>query len=188
MKFFSSIIWIIAPLCCLHASSAIPEDKNGLAVGFSLSGYSFQLKPSLGKSKYFEANSEQATIHLRFISVQNGDVAEAFIEDKLALFKSIYQGKRVDYPGQFSKVIDCPDQFKPNFFPGSVADGKLGYFLGFANKNKVPGSCAADLVSFRYFYGLLYCKNRSEVIEMEAFFNLNEDGLKTLIQDISCAI
>ena len=188
MRFFSSVVWIVAALCGLHASSAIPEDKNAFAAGPTLPGYSFQLKPSLGASKYFEANSEQAAIQLRFIPAQDGDVAEAFIEDKLALFKSIYQSKRVDYPGQFSKVIECPDQFKPNYFPGSVAEGKLGYFLGFANKNKVPGACVADLVSFRYFYGLLYCKNRSEVIEVEVFFNLNEDGLKTLIQDISCAI
>ena len=187
MRFFANPLYILAALCCLTTSPAIAADNDAIDDKPILFGYSLQSRPTMGSTKYFESVGENASVQLRFIPAPSEDVAEAFIDDKLALFKSVYQGKRVDYPGQFSRVITCPDQFKPQFFPASsVADGGLAYYLGFSSKNKVPGACTPDLVAYRHFYGLLYCKKSSKVIEIEGFFNLNDGSVDKFIQEISC--
>lgn len=169
-------------------SSFVLAEKLELGELRNLFGYQFKSKLSFGSVQYFEFEGERASIKLNFIPAPSEDIAEAFIDDKFAMFKSVYEAKRVDYPGQYSKVIECPAEFKPKFFPTKAKDGKLAYYLGFANKNKVPGACASDLIAYTHFYGLINCKARAEVLEIEGFFDLTNDNVEKLVKDISCDI
>lgn len=186
MRSLGSFGRVVSLLGCLIAIPAHSATTDGLGAPTKMFGLSFQTKPGLGAIKYFEANDEGTSVQVRFIPAPHSDAAEAYIDDKIALFESIYQAKRVDYPGQFSRSIDCPNQYKPKYLSAGIPRGKLSYFVGFANANRAPGACTADLVHFMHFYGFLYCTQLSTVIEIEGFFPRHSEVLERFIKNISC--
>ena len=165
-----------------HAQSSLPQAGEVKEIF----GYKFIEKLSFGTTKNYSFEDANDIIRVKLIQSSSEDKADTYIKDKLALFKSIFEAKRVDYPGQHSKVIECPSEYVPQFSEKLVSGGKLSYFVGFANKNQVTGICAADLLYYKHFYGFLYCKNSSTVYEIEDFSSLKTGNLDSLINTISC--
>jgi hypothetical protein len=149
-------------------------------------GYTFIEKQSFGTAKNYYYEDTNDIVRVKLIQSNSEDKADTYIKDKLALFKSIFEAKRVDYPGQHSKVIECPAEYMPQFSEKLVDGGKLSYFIGYANKNQVTGICASDLLYYKHFYGFLSCKNTSTVYEIEDFSSLNAGSLNNLINAITC--
>jgi hypothetical protein len=149
-------------------------------------GYTFKAHPSFGGSKYFESKDKGDTIQIKIIEAKSREIADAYIQDKLVLFKSIFEKKRVDYPGQHSKFVECTPEYKPQLFSKEIDGGSFSYFIGYANRNKVAGACVADLVYFKYLYGFLYCPQQSSIYEIEAFTDQKSEHLRDLTGVISC--
>ena len=164
------------------AQSSLPQAGEAMEIF----GYKFIEKQSFGTAKNYYFEDANDVIRINLIQSKSEDKADTYIKDKLALFKTIFEAKRVDYPGQHSKVIECPAEYVPQFSEKLVNGGKLSYFVGFANKNQVTGICASDLLYYKHFYGFLFCKDTSTVYEIEDFSSLNAGSLDNLINTISC--
>jgi hypothetical protein len=171
-----------------------PMISNGDAVTPTLDGgdkinlfrYQFVGKSLFAGIKNYRVVEEGFSIGLKILKTDSEVKAESYIGDKLAIFKSIFETRRVDYPGQYSKVIECPQEYKPQFLSRNLLDGTFSFYVGYANKNKVAGACASDQIFYNHFFGLAYCKNKSTVYEIEGFFKLGGDDLNILIDNISC--
>jgi len=186
MKYSSK--WILTilifwPFISIGQNISAIADSGGRSNFF---GYEFTAKSSLTGIKSYRVIEENDSISLKLLRVDSDAKADAFIGDRLAIFKSIFEARRVDYPGQYSKVIECPKEFTPEFSSKNIDGGVLSYFVGYANKNKVAGGCTPDQLFYKQFYGLAYCKNKSAVYEIEGFFDLQSDNLTKLISNISC--
>ena len=149
-------------------------------------GYPFNVVTNWGKSNYYEYISSNEVIQLKTFPVKSDETAHTFIANRLSLFKSVFEPKRVSYPGQYSRSIECPEKYKPKYFERNTSKGSLFYFLGYANSNKVAGACSDDLIAYKHLYGLLYCKSTQTIIEIEYFTNLTSNSTTQFIESISC--
>lgn len=188
MRFLNRLIKGLIIISVLSASTFVfaDETKKGGDAFATILGQQFRSFPTFGPGRFFESKNDAAVIQLKIINVSGEEIAKAFIKDRLTLFQSVFEAKRVDYPGQFSRVIECPTEYKPKFFDRDIKDGYLAYYIGFANKNKVAGACTADLIAYKYFYGFVYCKNENQIYEVEHFSSLTMKTLETFIESISC--
>ena len=141
---------------------------------------------TLSGSRVYELNEDGINIQVKQIRSISTEVAMTFIGDRLALFRSVFETKRVDYPGQHSRVIECPSEYKPQFSEISGEEYYLAYFVGFANQNKVAGACLPDLITYRYMYGFAYCKKRRQLFEIDHFSDLKVNAVPKFIETLSC--
>jgi hypothetical protein len=138
---------------------------------------------------FLDYNKNDERIELSITNNIDKKFADEFISDKIVLFNSLFQLRRVSYPGQHTKYIECPDKFRPEYFEKKVRDGELKYFIGFSNSNFVAGACSDDLVVYKSIHGFLYCNNKSIMIELDYFTELNQsDNIYEFIQRIDCEI
>lgn len=187
MRFLNRIL-IMA--CVLGtAFPAVSEDNSSrstISNATLLFGRSFRQERTFGANTYFEYTSRNESIGLRIVKYKSNDFARVYIKDRLTLFNSVFDVKRVDYPGQYSKAITCPDEFKPKFVESEFLGGYVAYYSGFANKNKTTGACAADLLGYKYSYGFVLCFNKGALYEFEHYSELNSEAFNQFRDDIVC--
>jgi len=142
---------------------------------------------SLAGSRAYEMKgADGLVVQVKEIRARNEAVAMAFIGDRLALFKSVFETKRVDYPGQHSRVIECPAEYKPQFAETNREDYYVAYFMGFANQNKVAGACLPDLIAYRHMYGFVYCKKQAQLFELDHYSNPKLNAPSQFLEALSC--
>ncbi len=153
-------------------------------------GYEFKSHADInGDETYFEyvgLSNPSENIQVTVFYVEDSEVARIFIEDHMTMFKSVFEPKRVDYPGQYSKTIECPPEYKPKYFERNITGGEFKYFLGYANSNKVAGACSDDLIAYRHVYGMLNCESIHKIVKIEYFAGLDSDSIDKFIDKISC--
>ena len=162
-----------------EASSQAPRKKI-------LWGQSYEIVSSIGNTSSYEFEDNEKSISIRKYTHQKSETATSFIENKLAVFNSIYEPKRVDYPGQYSKFIECPVEFKPLYKEAYEKNGFAKYMISYANSNKAPGACSQDLIGYKHLYGFKYCRNEKAVYEIEIFSNTNSTYPNNFMGAISC--
>jgi len=190
MKYLSNLRWLLLVICFYNTGSTSAE-KNNTQTGHNVTtqnvfGYPFNVVTNWGNSKYYEYISSNEIIQLKTFPVKSDETAHTFIANRLSLFKSVFEPKRVSYPGQYSRSIECPEKYKPKYFEGNTSKGSLSYFLGYANSNKVAGACSDDLIAYKHLYGMLYCISTQTIIEIEYFTNLTSNSTAQFIERISC--
>ena len=109
------------------------------------------------------------------------------MEDRLTQFRSVFEARRVDYVGQFSKSIECASEFRPAYFELDIPNGRFAYFEGYASSNKVAGVCAADLVKYRHIYGVAVCHIHNSLLEVEHFTDAARSGIDNFVSRVTCA-
>jgi len=149
-------------------------------------GYPFKIITNWGKSNYYEYINSDEIIQLKTFPVKSDETAHAFIDNRLSMFKSVFEPKRVSYPGQYTRTIECPEKYKPKYFERNTSKYSLSYFLGYANYNKVAGACSDDLIVYKHLYGMLYCRSTQTIIEIEYFTNLTSNSTAQFIDRILC--
>jgi len=149
-------------------------------------GYPFKVVTNWGKSNCYEYINPDEIIQLKTFPVKSNETAHAFIDNRLTMFKSVFEPKRVSYPGQYSRTIECPEKYKPKYFERNTSNNLLSYFLGYANNNKVAGACSDDLIVYKHLYGMLYCRSTQTIIEIEYFTNLTSNSTAQFIERILC--
>lgn len=149
-------------------------------------GQSYQIVSSIGNTSSYEFEDDEKSISIRKYTHQKSETATLFIENKLAVFNSIYEPKRVDYPGQYSKFIECPNEFKPLHKETYEKNSFAKYMISYANSNKAPGACSQDLIGYKHLYGFKYCRSEKAVYEIEIFSDKNSSYTDNFMEKVSC--
>ena len=149
-------------------------------------GQDFVRSPTSQTGRVFEHRSLEANIRIKLIRASGKDALQAYADDRLAMYRSVFESKRVDYPGQYSRVIECPEKFQPKFVEIDNEEFNAKIFLGFANKNKVSGACVADLISYRHIYGFVYCKTKVVLYELDHFSTMDSNTGDGFIKSLTC--
>jgi len=181
----SLIIILIILSGCTHQEQ-IPQ-KISKSVVKNIFDYSFNVSQSEFNQTYLEHDDGQEIITLKLIQNINSEVANSMISDRTALFESIFEPKRVDYPGQYTHTIICPDKFKPKYSEINNTDEQINYFIGYANSNKVAGACSADLIKYNFAYGFLNCPKNNMLVEINYYSILQLNKTQQFIKSINCA-
>jgi hypothetical protein len=158
-----------------------PLGTTSVIFGKSFDGYS-----NFGTSNYFERDEAGRKTRLTIIRLSSKEDALSFGEERLFQFRSIFEVKRVDYPGQYSKSIECAAEFKPTFLTRDIPGGKAAYFKGFAGANMVAGVCATDLIKYNYLYGIITCVDSNYLVEIEDFLDLSKTGVDSTMDLVTC--
>jgi hypothetical protein len=170
---------------CAEAGKVHSVDTTAKVV--QIFGYPFTAYSNFGINNIFEYQSVGVHSQLTIVKFQSVKDAQIFMEDRLFLFKSVFEARRVDYLGQYSKSIECSKNFKPKYFAVDIPDGRLAYFNGYAGINRVAGVCAADLIKYRHIYGLAICRSPSYIIEIEHFTDVSRKIADDFISRVTCA-
>jgi hypothetical protein len=149
-------------------------------------GQGFTRPPTSQTGRIFEHNSLESNIRIKLIRASGEEALHAYADDRLAMYRSVFESKRVDYPGQYSKVIECPEKYQPKFMVIDNEDFLAKVFLGYANKNKVSGACVADLISYRHIYGFVYCKSKVTLYEVDHFSATDSNASDRFINSLTC--
>lgn len=152
----------------------------------NLFGYSVTAHSNFGATNFFEYKAGGEFIQITVLKLADKEVAEIFVDDRLAQFRSVFEPRRVDYPGQYSKSIQCPMEFRPALFELDLSSGHFTYFSGYAGINRVAGACSSDLIAYRYIYGLVVCKRPIYVMEIERFTDDLDDDLENFVRKVTC--
>jgi len=83
--------------------------------------------------------------------------ATTLVEERMKVFMSVFNKVRTGYPGQLTRELQCPDEFRPVYGERTVSGGLLRYHTVFANKNRVAGACSRDLAALRTLRGHIVC-------------------------------
>ncbi len=190
VKYLSSLHLALIVICfyitgCASTVKSNTQPTHNLTTQ-NVFGYPFKVFTNWGKSNYYEYISSNEIILLKTFPAKSDDTANTFIANRLSLFQSVFEPKRVSYPGQHSRSIECPEKYKPRYLERKTTKGSLSYFLGYANKNKVAGACSDDLISYKHLYGMLYCKSTQTIIEIEYFTPINSNRTNSFVERISC--
>ncbi len=114
--------------------------------------------------------------------------AEAIIGEKVSMFGSLFEAFRTGYPGQVTKHISCPERYRPSYAEREVPGGRIRYWLGYANTNRVAGACAEDLVHYRLLHGHLYCDS-GVMVDVDLFAPLDDPAApQRLLDRVDCEI
>ena len=190
MKYSSSLYLalIVVCFCITGCTSAVISKTQAVhnITTHEVFGYPFIVSNDWGKNNYYEYVNKDETILLKTFPAKSERTAHTFIANRLSLFQSVFEPKRVSYPGQYSRSIECPEKYKPKYFESNTSKGSLSYFLGYANSNKIAGACSDDLIAYKHLYGMLYCISTKTIIEIEYFTNLTSNSTAQFIERISC--
>ncbi len=190
MKYSSSLYLalIVVCFCITGCTSAVISKTQAVhnITTHEVFGYPFIVSNDWGKNNYYEYVNKDETILLKTFPAKNVRTAHTFIANRLSLFQSVFEPKRVSYPGQHSRLIECPEKYKPRYLERKIPSGSLSYFLGFANKNKVAGACSDDLIFSKHLYGMLYCKSTQTIIEIEYFTPITSNLTDSFVERVSC--
>jgi hypothetical protein len=206
-KFFIFLVLIIVIVGCfaifvvIKNTNTTTQKKNNSGAK-NIFGYNFKSYADInGNDTYFEYIDSDRDIQLTIFYVGNSNVARLFIGDHMTMFKSIFEPKRVDYPGQYTKTIECPPEYKPKYFERNISQNtsdnygggtnntksdSFVYFLGYANSNKVAGACSDDLIAYRHIYGMLNCESLHKIVKVEYFTNITSNSTDEFIDRVSC--
>tara|TARA_Y100000310_G_scaffold345343_1_gene463958 strand:- start:5545 stop:6060 length:516 start_codon:yes stop_codon:yes gene_type:complete len=146
-------------------------------------GYSMDIQEIDGIIVYsYDSNSER--VRISDLGEMDKNVREDFVSDNVALYSSLFNVQRPGYPGQHTKFIACPEEFKPSFDTVEVDRGMISYFLGYANVNLVYGACVDDLILYRTLNGWVEC-GENRLIEFEYFVPRGIE-VESFLDRISC--
>jgi hypothetical protein len=187
------ILFVAVSADCSEEESSVASsgmmEHNTISLVKQIWGNEFSVKFRDEDVSFLEYQKNGERIDLTLIDNIDKTVAEEFIDDKISLFKSMFQRQRTGYPGQQTVYIECPEKFKPKYSEKQVSGGYFKYFTGFANANFVAGAPAEDLVKYHHIYGLLYCHSQKCVLEIRYFIPLEKEMKKDLfIKGVNCDI
>jgi hypothetical protein len=188
MKYLSSLSKCSVGIWPLFFIDIAYAQKVDIEKYLDIFGEKFVATPTIAGGQSFQIKDRDLFIQLKKIKAPAPESANLYIKDRLMLFRSVFEPKRVDYPGQYSKVIECPEEYKPKYFDMKVVGGEAFFYQGYANKNKVSGACIPDLIAYRHLYGFVYCPSHGHIYEVEHFSLPKSNKLESFVERLSCEI
>ncbi|MFA5797695.1 MAG: hypothetical protein WC916_06725 [Candidatus Woesearchaeota archaeon] len=184
------LIGLLLVTGCQYLESSFPKIVSTTPANTveNVFGYVFNVSQSKFNQTYLEYDDGKEIITLKIIRDVDLDIAETISSDRIVLFRSIFEPKRVDYPGQYTRTIECPEEFKPKYyeFNNTTVGERTKYFVGYANVNKVAGACTADLIYYNYAYGFMSCPQERWLIEIEYYSILEFNKTQMFMKSLDC--
>ena len=178
------ILFFILTLLLVGCGSG-PKDENSQDTIFF--GYTFSESSLKFDTLFLDYDQDGEKIELRVMWDVEKEFAEEIISNKVLLFKTLFEPHKTGYTGQYTRYIECPQEFKPTLHSEELDGGSLEYFKSFANSNHVAGVCAKDLIQYLSVHGYLYCDRGKSMIEFSYFTDLDkESNREGFIEKISC--
>lgn len=194
MKSSNKIITIICLLvlttgCSSSNSQSGEKSKTDWFSNPTVWGYDLTEKYSKENIILLEYFKNEEKVELKVFQDIEKDIANEIITDKVILFKNRFDPQRTGYIGQHTRQIECPKEFKPQYFEVGAEKERLKYFLSFANDNFITGVCATDLIKYSSAHGFLYCEDKKIMIEIHYFVPQGEtQDINDFIQKIDCNV
>jgi len=138
--------------------------------GVTLWGYPFSSVSASGGVVMLEYEKGDERITVAKASGIGVPAANSYIDDKIAVYKSLFEKQRVGYRGQYTEYVECPAKFKPTFHESSVSGGKLKYYRGYASERFTTGVCAEADIHYSVISAYLYCVKGGSIFEINYFF------------------
>lgn len=190
MKYLSKtlVLWFFVAISLgVFSNAESLNTSNENVKKINLFNHIFNVHSTISAGNFYDYTDNNGTqIQISLMNFSNLGEANIFMEDRLAQFKSIFQSKRVDYPGQYSKSVECPEEFKPKNFEKKIMDGRIVYFNGYAGMNRVAGVCTEDLVKYKHIYAMVICRKNSFLLEIEHTSALLGMVGENFINEITC--
>lgn len=170
--------------CADRAGEEVRARRSSSPVVF---GYRFDQKFAHGSTVLLRHQAGGERIDLTLTRDVSPAVAARMILERSALFESTFVPAKPGYPGQHTRSVEYPERFKPRRIERELEGGQLLYFLGFATANHVHGASSEDLAVHRSLYGLLHCRERAILVEIDYFTGLDqEERLQSFVERLGC--
>ncbi len=104
----------------------------------------------------------------------NVDMAQRIVNDKIAVLESQYEIRNAPYPGEVTREVVCPEEFKP---VKNIIDNQhsMANYMLYSTISFTYGVCAKDLIAYKAFFGLFYCEKRNNLVQIELFVPINNE-------------
>ena len=112
------------------------------------------------------------------------EIATKLIEDKTIILESQYEIRDAPYPGEITREVVCPEEFKPVKNVINNKNSIVNYQL-YSTKSLTYGACAKDLIVYKAFLGFFYCDGKG-LFQIEFFVPINdEEKFNEMLQKVS---
>jgi hypothetical protein len=150
-------------------------------------GRVFRDRFSRGAISFLEHRDERERIDLKLVRQIDPGPALDYATEEMAKFRSLFTPLRTGYPGQHTKYIQCPDEYRPSFHQADQGDGFFHYTIAYANANHVAGACSDDLARYLMASGYLYCRSHQALFELDYFVSRDHrDRLESFLARVGC--
>ena len=163
------IIWLslIAQGCIKHTT-----DINFIfnSLGISMKGFDdFILIEN--KNNRLVIQDDGAILTILANKNAEKEIATKLVEDKTIILESQYEIRDAPYPGEITKEVVCPEEFKPVKNVINNKNSLVNYQL-YSTKSLTYGACAKDLIIYKAFLGFFYCDGKG-LFQIEFFVPIN---------------
>lgn len=149
------------------------ENKNNDEV--SLWGYNFSKTDDTNGVLMLEHEKEHERITVTKATGLKATAAKSYIQDKIMVFRSLFEKQRIGYRGQHTEYVECPEQFKPVYHQKKMQGGTLQYLRSFANDRFITGVCSQDDIRYSAITAYLYCSDSRSMYEIDYFFPVDRE-------------
>ena len=139
-------------------------------IGFSFDGSDKLIVDKYKNNKILAHKNE--TLYIISLFRLNKKSALNLVLEKNAILNSQYEARDSSYPGEITKEIVCPREFKP--IENIIKNGNsVSTFQVYATQRLTYGVCAEDLIFYKSFYGFFYCYGKG-LFQIEIFVPKND--------------
>lgn len=129
------------------------------------------------------AQKDGSIIKLEVIKNIDAEYAKRHIEDKQFMISSLYERISSPYPGMISKVIECPDKFKPVMHFLEIGGKNTPVYFLYSTARLTYGACVDELLKHRGALAFFYSDERKTLYQIELFIP-KEDFTKEAASNI----
>lgn len=133
------------------------------------------------------AQGDGRVIKIEAITNINPDSAQRYIGEKQSMIDSLYKRIPSPYPGMVSKIIECPDQFKPKTENIEVEGEEICVYLLSSTPRFTYGASVEELIKYRGALAHIYRKTKKTLYQIEIFIpkqSFNEKAVLTLLSSL----
>jgi hypothetical protein len=173
--FLLSIIFLLLVFAILDKPVSNDLQNYMKSKGFTLKASDYEITERSEKiiaglkiTEVSSANNDKI-IKVKITENMEEKIAELYEDDKKSLIDSLFVTQPAPYPGVVTRIIDCPEEFKPEEGTIKTSDMKIDYYIMYSNDRFFYGVCSPDLIKYRSVVGLAYCKTKNTFVEIELF-------------------
>ena len=139
------------------------------------------------KNEKIIAKSGDITLIILLNKNLEKNIAIKLVNDKTAILESQYEIRDAPYPGEITKEVVCPEEFRPLKNVINNSHNIINYEL-YSTNRFTYGVCVQDLAFYKSFIGFFYCNKN--LIKIELFVPIGKEEMykKILIniKNIEC--
>ncbi len=142
------------------------------------------------QNEYKKIIAEKGNLSIRIETTHFNSSTEAtnYINNRINMFESIFYPASSPYPGDVSRVIDCPEEFKPKKGTAQNNNIEFVYYATYGTERRGYGSCSWDNVHYKSVIAFIHCNSSNKIFQFEIFIPVNDKTgmMEKIINSITC--